>query len=105
MISGMAGGGRAGPEHPISDTARPRCPAFFFSFLGAIRIDAPGGQSASCTASPRPEPEPDDVMRGEEKTQLMGVTEPEFNGLVCIPRHPPAKGQHEAGRIVEFSPT
>jgi 2-dehydro-3-deoxygalactonokinase len=41
-------------------------------------------------------------MRGEE-TQLLGVTEPDFTGLVCIPGTHSKWIRIEAGRIVEFS--
>ena len=43
-----------------------------------------------------------DVMRGEE-TQLLGVTEPDFTGLVCIPGTHSKWIRVEAGHIVEFS--
>jgi 2-dehydro-3-deoxygalactonokinase len=43
-----------------------------------------------------------DVMRGEE-TQLLGVTEPGFTGLVCIPGTHSKWIKIEDGRIVEFS--
>ena len=41
-------------------------------------------------------------MRGEE-TQLLGVTEADFTGLVCIPGTHSKWISIEAGRIVEFS--
>ena len=41
-------------------------------------------------------------MRGEE-TQLLGVTEPGFTGLVCIPGTHSKWIRIEDGRIVEFS--
>ncbi len=41
-------------------------------------------------------------MRGEE-TQLLGVTEPDFTGLVCIPGTHSKWVRIDAGRIVEFS--
>ena len=68
---------------------------------GAIRIDAPGdirilpGIAQARTDRP-------DVMRGEE-TQLLGVTEADFTGLVCIPGTHSKWISIEAGRIVEFS--
>ena len=68
---------------------------------GAVRIDAatdirilPGVAQARAD---RP-----DVMLGEE-TQLLGVTEPGFTGLVCIPGTHSKWIRIEAGRIVEFS--
>src|SRR5262245_55811049 len=41
-------------------------------------------------------------MRGEE-TQLLGVTEPDFTGLVCIPGTHSKWIRIEAGHVVEFS--
>jgi 2-dehydro-3-deoxygalactonokinase len=68
---------------------------------GAIRIDAardirilPGIAQAR--------PDRPDVMRGEE-TQLLGVTEADFTGLVCIPGTHSKWIRIEAGHIVEFS--
>ena len=43
-----------------------------------------------------------DVMRGEE-TQLLGVTEPDFSGLVCIPGTHSKWVSIEDGRLVAFS--
>ncbi len=41
-------------------------------------------------------------MRGEE-TQLLGVTESDFTGLVCIPGTHSKWIKIEGGRVVEFS--
>jgi 2-dehydro-3-deoxygalactonokinase len=41
-------------------------------------------------------------MRGEE-TQLLGVTEPDFTGLVCVPGTHSKWIRIEDGRVVEFS--
>ena len=66
-----------------------------------IRIDAPGDiRILPGVAQARPDRP--DVMRGEE-TQLLGVTEPDFTGLVCIPGTHSKWVRIEAGRIVEFS--
>ncbi|MGY3454531.1 2-dehydro-3-deoxygalactonokinase [Bradyrhizobium sp. USDA 4353] len=43
-----------------------------------------------------------DVMRGEE-TQLLGVTEPEFSGIVCIPGTHSKWIRIEAGAVVDFA--
>jgi 2-dehydro-3-deoxygalactonokinase len=68
---------------------------------GALRIDAPGDvrilPGIAQARADRP-----DVMRGEE-TQLLGVTEPDFTGLVCIPGTHSKWIRIDAGRIVEFS--
>ena len=97
LICGMAGARQGWVEAPYL-----RTPTRLDSLHeGAIRIDVPGDirilPGISQAQAVRP-----DVMRGEE-TQLLGITEPDFTGLVCIP------GTHskwitiEAGRIVEFS--
>lgn len=68
---------------------------------GAIRIDAPGDirilPGIAQARADRP-----DVMRGEE-TQLLGVTEPDFTGVVCIPGTHSKWIRIEAGHVVEFS--
>jgi len=97
LICGMAGARQGWVEAPYLMTPT-RLDALH---EGAIRIDAAGDirilPGIAQAQSDRP-----DVMRGEE-TQLLGVTEPDFTGLVCIP------GSHskwiaiEAGHIVEFS--
>ncbi|MPZ31118.1 MAG: 2-dehydro-3-deoxygalactonokinase [Rhodospirillales bacterium] len=97
LICGMAGARQGWAEAPYIRTPT-RLDALH---EGAIRIDTPGDirilPGIAQAHADRP-----DVMRGEE-TQLLGVTEPDFSGLVCIP------GTHskwvgiEDGRIVEFS--
>ena len=48
------------------------------------------------------QPDCPDVMRGEE-TQLLGVTDEAFSGLVCIPGTHSKWVHIEAGRVVSFS--
>jgi 2-dehydro-3-deoxygalactonokinase len=97
LICGMAGARQGWVETPYlhAPTRLDRL------HEAAIRIDAPGDirvlPGIAQERSDRP-----DVMRGEE-TQLLGVTEPDFTGVVCIP------GSHckwvsiEAGCIVAFT--
>jgi 2-dehydro-3-deoxygalactonokinase len=97
LICGMAGARQGWREAPYLNTPT-RLEALH---EGAIRIDAPGDirilPGIAQARADRP-----DVMRGEE-TQLLGVTEPDFTGLVCIP------GTHskwigiERGHVVEVS--
>jgi len=97
LICGMAGARQGWAEAPYLKTPT-RLDALH---EGAIRIDAPG-DIRILPGIAQARPDRPDVMRGEE-TQLLGVTEPDFTGLVCIP------GTHskwvgiDAGRIVEFS--
>ncbi len=67
----------------------------------AIRVDAAGDirilPGVAQSSAERP-----DVMRGEE-TQLLGATDPDFTGLVCIPGTHSKWIQIEAGRVVEFA--
>ena len=97
LICGMAGARQGWAEAPYLRTPT-RLDALH---VGAIRIDAPGdirilpGIAQARTDRP-------DVMRGEE-TQLLGVTEPDFTGLVCIPGTHSKWVSIDAGRIVDFS--
>lgn len=97
LICGMAGARQGWVEAPYLKTPT-RLEALH---EGAIRIDEPG-DIRILPGIAQARPDRPDVMRGEE-TQLLGVTEPDFTGLVCIP------GTHskwitiEAGHIVEFS--
>lgn len=97
LICGMAGARQGWVEAPYLKTPT-RLDALH---EGAIRVDAPG-DIRILPGIAQARPDRPDVMRGEE-TQLLGVTEPGFTGLVCIP------GTHskwitiEAGHIVEFS--
>jgi len=97
LICGMAGARQGWAEAPYL-----RIPTRLVALHeGAIRIDAPGDirilPGIAQAGADRP-----DVMRGEE-TQLLGVTEPDFTGLVCIPGTHSKWIRFEAGRIVEFS--
>jgi 2-dehydro-3-deoxygalactonokinase len=67
----------------------------------AIRVDAPGDVRILPGVAQARADQPD-VMRGEE-TQLLGVTEPDFTGLVCIPGTHSKWVRIEDGRVVEFS--
>ncbi|MFO1086868.1 MAG: 2-dehydro-3-deoxygalactonokinase [Reyranellaceae bacterium] len=97
LICGMAGARQGWVEAPYLETPT-RLDALH---EGAIRVDAASdirilpGIAQAC-------PEQPDVMRGEE-TQLLGVTEPDFTGLVCIPGTHSKWVRIEAGRIVTFS--
>jgi 2-dehydro-3-deoxygalactonokinase len=97
LICGMAGARQGWAEAPYLKTPT-RLDALH---EGAIRIDAPGDirilPGIAQARADRP-----DVMRGEE-TQLLGVTEPDFTGLVCIPGTHSKWVRIDAGRIVEFS--
>src|SRR5262249_45633458 len=68
---------------------------------GAVRIAADGDVRIlpGITQSNAEHP---DVMRGEE-TQLLGVTEPDFSGLVCIPGTHSKWVRIETGSVVEFA--
>jgi 2-dehydro-3-deoxygalactonokinase len=97
LICGMAGARQGWVEAPYLKTPT-RLDALH---EGAVRIDAatdirilPGVAQARAD---RP-----DVMRGEE-TQLLGVTESDFTGLVCIPGTHSKWVRIEAGHLIEFS--
>ena len=97
LICGMAGARQGWVEAPYLMTPT-RLDALH---EGAIRIDAPGDirilPGVAQAQAGRP-----DVMRGEE-TQLLGVTESDFSGLVCIPGTHSKWIRIEDGRIVAFS--
>lgn len=97
LICGMAGARQGWVEAPYLETPT-RLDALH---EGAIRIDAPGDVRILPGVAQRRRDRPD-VMRGEE-TQLLGVTEPDFTGLACIPGTHSKWVRIEAGRIVEFS--
>jgi 2-dehydro-3-deoxygalactonokinase len=97
LICGMAGARQGWAEAPYLKTPT-RLDALH---EGAIRIDAPG-DIRILPGIAQARPERPDVMRGEE-TQLLGVTEADFTGLVCIPGTHSKWVRIEAGRIVEFS--
>jgi 2-dehydro-3-deoxygalactonokinase len=97
LICGMAGARQGWAEAPYLKTPT-RLDALH---EGAIRIDAPG-DIRILPGIAQARPDRPDVMRGEE-TQLLGVTESDFTGLVCIPGTHSKWVRIEAGRIVEFS--
>ena len=97
LICGMAGARQGWAEAPYLKT-----PTLLDALHeGAIRIDAPG-DIRILPGVAQALPDRPDVMRGEE-TQLLGVTEPDFSGLVCIPGTHSKWIRIDAGRIVEFS--
>jgi 2-dehydro-3-deoxygalactonokinase len=97
LICGMAGAKQGWVEAPYLKTPT-RLDALHD---GAIRVDAPGdirilpGVAQAQAAQP-------DVMRGEE-TQLLGVTEADFTGLVCIPGTHSKWVRIEDGAITGFT--
>jgi 2-dehydro-3-deoxygalactonokinase len=97
LICGMAGARQGWAEAPYLKTPT-RLDALQ---EGAIHVDAPGDvrilPGIAQARADRP-----DVMRGEE-TQLLGVTEPDFTGLVCIPGTHSKWIRIERGHVVEFS--
>jgi 2-dehydro-3-deoxygalactonokinase len=97
LICGMAGARQGWAEAPYLKVPT-RLDALH---EGALRIDAPGDirilPGIAQARADRP-----DVMRGE-KTQLLGVTESDFTGLVCIPGTHSKWIRIDAGRIVAFS--
>jgi 2-dehydro-3-deoxygalactonokinase len=97
LICGMAGARQGWVEAPYLKTPT-RLDALH---EGAIRIDTAGDirilPGLAQARADRP-----DVMRGEE-TQLLGVTEADFSGLVCIPGTHSKWVKIEAGAVVEFS--
>jgi 2-dehydro-3-deoxygalactonokinase len=97
LICGMAGARQGWAEAPYLKTPT-RLDALH---EGAIRIDAPG-DIRILPGIAQARAEQPDVMRGEE-TQLLGVTEPDFSGLVCIPGTHSKWIRIEDGLVVEFS--
>ena len=97
LICGMAGARQGWVEAPYLRTPT-RLDALH---EGAIRVEGPGDirilPGIAQAEAVRP-----DVMRGEE-TQLLGVTEPGFTGLVCIPGTHSKWVRIDDGRVVEFS--
>jgi 2-dehydro-3-deoxygalactonokinase len=97
LICGMAGARQGWAEAPYLQT-----PAHLHALHeGAIRVPVAGevlilpGMAQSDRQRP-------DVMRGEE-TQLLGVTEPGFTGVVCIPGTHSKWVKMEGGRVVDFT--
>lgn len=97
LICGMAGARQGWVEAPYLKVPT-RLDALH---EGAVRVDAPGDVRILPGIAQARAEQPD-VMRGEE-TQLLGVTEPGFTGLVCIPGTHSKWVRIEDGRIVEFS--
>ena len=97
LICGMAGARQGWAEAPYLKVPT-RLEALH---EGALRIDAPG-DIRILPGIAQARPDRPDVMRGEE-TQLLGVTEPDFTGLVCIPGTHSKWIRIEGGSIVEFS--
>ena len=97
LICGMAGARQGWVEAPYLHTPT-RLDALN---AGAIRVDTPGDvrilPGLAQARADRP-----DVMRGEE-TQLLGVTEPDFTGIVCIPGTHSKWIRIEAGAVIEFA--
>jgi 2-dehydro-3-deoxygalactonokinase len=97
LICGMAGAKQGWVEAPYLHTPT-RLDALH---AGAQRVDTPGdvrilpGVAQADSTAP-------DVMRGEE-TQLLGVTETDFTGLVCIPGTHSKWIQIETGSVVSFT--
>ncbi|MGQ0685732.1 2-dehydro-3-deoxygalactonokinase [Bradyrhizobium sp.] len=97
LICGMAGARQGWSEAPYLKT-----PARLDALHeGAIQVGSHGDirilPGIAQARADRP-----DVMRGEE-TQLLGVTEAGFSGLVCIPGTHSKWIRIEAGEVVEFS--
>lgn len=97
LICGMAGAKQGWIEAPYLHTPT-RLDALHD---GARRVDTPGdvrilpGIAQADATSP-------DVMRGEE-TQLLGVIEPDFTGLVCIPGTHSKWIRINKGSVVSFT--
>ncbi len=97
LICGMAGSRQGWAEAPYLGTPT-RLDALH---EGAIRIR----HSRDIRILPglsQPDPARPDVMRGEE-TQLLGATEPDFTGMVCIPGTHSKWISIEGGRVVAFT--
>jgi 2-dehydro-3-deoxygalactonokinase len=97
LICGMAGARQGWAEAPYLKTPT-RLDALH---RGAIRIDT-SGDVRILPGLAQARADWPDVMRGEE-TQLLGVIEPGFSGLVCIPGTHSKWVKIERGHVVEFS--
>ncbi|CCD93411.1 2-dehydro-3-deoxygalactonokinase (2-keto-3-deoxy-galactonokinase) (2-oxo-3-deoxygalactonate kinase) [Bradyrhizobium sp. ORS 375] len=97
LICGMAGARQGWVEASYLQTPT-RLDALH---AGAIRVDTDGDvrilPGLAQARADRP-----DVMRGEE-TQLLGVTEADFTGIVCIPGTHSKWIRIENGAVVEFA--
>lgn len=97
LICGMAGARQGWVEAPYLQT-----PTHLHALHeGAVRVPV-AGDIRILPGVAQPDPMHPDVMRGEE-TQLLGVTEPDFSGIVCIPGTHSKWVRIDAGRIVEFT--
>ena len=97
VICGMAGARQGWVEAPYLHTPT-RLDALH---EGAVRVDA-GSDIRILPGIAQARADRPDVMRGEE-TQLLGMIDPAFSGLVCIPGTHSKWVKIEAGAIVEFS--
>ncbi|MBR1125956.1 2-dehydro-3-deoxygalactonokinase [Bradyrhizobium lablabi] len=97
LICGMAGARQGWIEAPYLNTPT-RLDALH---EGAVRVDA-GRDIRILPGIAQARADRPDVMRGEE-TQLLGMIDPAFSGLVCIPGTHSKWVKIEAGAIVEFA--
>jgi 2-dehydro-3-deoxygalactonokinase len=97
LICGMAGARQGWAEAPYLTTPT-RLDALH---EGAIRVET-AGDVRILPGVAQAQAEQPDVMRGEE-TQLLGITEPDFTGLVCIPGTHSKWVRIESGVIVAFT--
>ena len=97
LICGMAGARQGWVEAPYLKTPT-RLDALH---EGAVRVDA-GTDIRILPGIAQARADRPDVMRGEE-TQLLGMIDPAFTGLVCIPGTHSKWVKIEAGAIVEFA--
>jgi 2-dehydro-3-deoxygalactonokinase len=97
LICGMAGARQGWVEAPYLKVPT-RLDALH---EGTIRVDTPGDVRI-LPGIAQAEADRPDVMRGEE-TQLLGVTDPDFTGLVCIPGTHSKWIRIEDGCVSEFS--
>jgi 2-dehydro-3-deoxygalactonokinase len=97
LICGMAGARQGWVEAPYLKTPT-RLDALH---EGAVRVDA-GADIRILPGIAQARADRPDVMRGEE-TQLLGMLDPDFTGLVCIPGTHSKWVRIEAGTIVAFT--
>jgi 2-dehydro-3-deoxygalactonokinase len=97
LICGMAGAKQGWVEAPYLKTPT-RLDALHD---GAIHVDTPGNVCILPGVAQAQAGQPD-VMRGEE-TQLLGITEADFTGLVCIPGTHSKWIRIENGALVAFT--
>ncbi|MGJ4951928.1 2-dehydro-3-deoxygalactonokinase [Bradyrhizobium sp. HKCCYLS20291] len=97
LICGMAGARQGWVEAPYLHTPT-RLDALH---AGAIRVDT-DGDVRILPGLAQARPDQPDVMRGEE-TQLLGVTEPDFTGVVCIPGTHSKWIRIDNGAVAEFA--